>query len=131
MDPSAAENRFIIDKTAHEALALSSLIEKDCALYHQNTFHLVFDSQKNVVAANFLARKLIESLILDKPELLTRLASDVLNIKGKSEHITLWDSSENSYLEFTTTQLDGGRYRYLTQKEKSFNPRFTWEFLKS
>ena len=84
MDPSATENRFIIDKTAHEALALSSLIEKDCALYHQNTFHLVFDSQKNVVAANFLARKLIESLILDKPELLTRLASDVLNIKCKS-----------------------------------------------
>ena len=93
MDPSAAENRFIIDKTAHEALALSSLIEKDCALYHQNTFHLVFDSQKNVVAANFLARKLIESLILDKPELLTQLASDVLNIKGNSEHITLWDLS--------------------------------------
>ena len=131
MDPSAAENRFIIDKTAHEALALSSLIEKDCALYHQNTFHLVFDSQKNVVAANFLARKLIESLILDKPELLTRLASDVLNIKGNSEHITLWDPSKNSHLEFTATQLDGGRYRYLTQKEKLFNPQFTWEFLKS
>ena len=131
MDPSAAENRFIIDKTAHEALALSSLIEKDCALYHQNTFHLVFDSQKNVVAANFLARKLIESLILDKPELLTRLASDVLNIKGNSEHITLWDPSKNSYLEFTATQLDGGRYRYLTQKEKLFNPRYTCEFLKS
>ena len=52
MDPSAAENRFIIDKTAHEALALSSLIEKDCALYHQNRFHLVFDSQKNVVRAH-------------------------------------------------------------------------------
>ena len=82
MDPSAAENRFIIDKTAHEALALSSLIEKDCALYHQNTFHLVFDSEHNVVAANFLARKLIDSLILDTPELLTRLAFDVLNNKG-------------------------------------------------
>ena len=105
MNPSAAENRFIIDKTAHEALALSSLIEKDCALYHQNTFHLVFDSQKNVVAANFLARKLIESLILDKPALLIRLASDVLNIKGNSEHITLWDPSKNSYLEFTATQF--------------------------
>jgi diguanylate cyclase (GGDEF)-like protein/PAS domain S-box-containing protein len=28
-------------------------------------------------------------------------------------------------------QLDGGRYRYLTQKETLFNPRFTCEFLKS
>ena len=65
MNPSAAENIFIIDKTAHEALALSSLIEKDCALYHQNTLHLVFDLENNVVAANFLARKLIESLIMD------------------------------------------------------------------
>ena len=131
MGPSAEENRFIIDKTAHEALALSSLIEKDCALYHQNIFHLVFDSEHNVVAANFLARKLIESLTLDKPELLTQFASDVSNIKGNSEHITLWAPSKNSYLEFTATQLDGGRYRYLTQKETLFNPRFTCEFLKS
>ena len=131
MDPSAEENRFIIDETAHEALALSSLIEKDCALYHQNIFHLVFDSEHNVVAANFLARKLIESLKLDKPELLTQFASDVSNIKGNSEHITLWGPSKNSYLEFTAMQLDGGRYRYLTQKETLFNPRFTCEFLKS
>ena len=131
MDLSAAENRFITDKTAHEALALSSLIEKGCALYYQNTFHLVFDSEHNVVAANFLARKLIESLILDRPELLTRLASDVLNIKGNSENITLWDPSKNSHLEFTATQLDGGRYRYLTQQEKLFNPRFTCEVLNS
>ena len=131
MGPSAEENRFIIDETAKEALALSSLIEKDCALYHQNIFHLVFDSEHNVVAANLLARKLIESLTLDKPELLTQFASDVSNIKGNSEHITLWTPSKNSYSEFTATQLDGGRYRYLTQKETLFNPRFTCEFLKS
>jgi diguanylate cyclase (GGDEF)-like protein len=131
MGPSTVENRFIIDKTAHEALALSSLIEKDCALYHQNTVHLVFDSEHNVVAANFLARKLIDSLILDVPELLTQLAYDTLNIKDNSEHITIWDPSTNSYLEFTATRLDGGRYHYLTQKEKLFNSRFTCEFLKS
>ena len=131
MELSDLENGYTIDKAASETLALYSLIEKDCALYHQNTIHIVFDSKHNVVAANFLARKLIASLMSNAPKMLTQLAHDALKLRSNSEYITITDPSESICLEFISTSLDKGRYHYLTQKERLFDTKLTSQFLRS
>jgi PAS domain S-box-containing protein len=131
MELSDLENGFTIDKAASEALALYSLIEKDCALYHQNTIHIVFDSKHNVVAANFLARKLIASLMSNAPKMLTQLAHDALKLRSNSEYITIIDPSKSICLEFISTPLDEGRYHYLTQKERLFDTQLASQFLRS
>ena len=110
------KNKAPSETTTPETFAIKSLIAKGCVLYNYNRPSMVLDRNHTVLAANFLATRLIDNLLKNSPKVFKTLAINAFEGGPDFDDIQVADVKKNISLKFTAKILDNGQSVYLVQE---------------
>ena len=110
------KNKAPSKTTTPETFAIKSLIAKGCVLYNYNRPSMVLDRNHTVLAANFLATRLIDNLLKNSPKVFKTLATNAFGGGPDFDDIQVADVKKNISLKFTAKILDNGQSVYLVQE---------------